>query len=230
MILHHFIINSSILLMKRSYTESELKISNEPKKIVIFGEGSIGKSTLFDRIVKLHDSDYRFPKTYKATDNFNFNRIKFNTKTIPITIDLWDTAGQESRGGTMRDAYLKGADGVLLLYDVSEVKTKDNIPKWLEQIKRVAPKVPVAVIGNKADKLDTLQQRESVKIRDVTLISTIGHRQIKNFLISIKENTHVDYTSSLFSSSTTEKINEGCMVGLEYVLSNIFNQNIVIQE
>ena len=39
-----------------------------------------------------------------------------------MTVDLWDTAGQENRGGKLRDAYLKGADGVLVLTEWDEFK------------------------------------------------------------------------------------------------------------
>ena len=216
--------------MKRSHTESEI-MTSQPKKIVLLGNGSIGKSTLFDKITKLTDSDYRFPKVYKATDNFDFGRITLSTNLSSfITIDLWDTAGQETRGGTLRDAYLKGADGVLLLYDLSDSTSVEKIPKWLEQIKRVSPNVPVAVIGNKLDKFNDLQQSESVKLRECNLVRDVGHNNIKNFMISIKENTHlVESTSGLFSSKTTLKTNDGCMIGLEYVLSKLYKQSITIK-
>ena len=69
----------------------------------------------------------------------------------------------------MRDAHLKGADGVLLLYDVTEQKTKDNITRWLKQINEVCPNIPVAVLGNKSDKFNNLQQSDLVKIRDCNL-------------------------------------------------------------
>ena len=129
----------------------------------------------------------------------------------------------------LRDAYLKGADGILLLYDVTESTTASNIPKWLEQIKKVAPNVPVAVLGNKSDKFQNLQQSELVKLRDCNLQRDVGHTQIKNFLISIKENTHLEFISSFWSSNVTVKENQNCLIGLEYVLSNIFNQSILIK-
>jgi small GTP-binding protein len=217
--------------MKRSHIDSELTslMVMPPKKIVLLGDSSIGKSTLFDRINKLTDTEYTFPKIYKATDHFDFNRINIKTNTGNIIIDLWDTAGQESRGGLLRDAYLKGADSVLLLYDVSEMKTIENIPKWLDQIKKVSPNVPVAVIGNKSDKFNDLQQSEVVKLRECNLIRDVGHNKIKNYLISIKENTHLEFISSMFNSKITVKETEGCMIGLEYVLSKIFNKPIIIK-
>ncbi len=151
------------------------------------------------------------------------------TNAGTTTIDLWDTAGQENRGGKLRDAYLKGADGVLLLYDVSEKRTIDNVPTWLEQIKTVAPNIPVAVLGNKSDKFDNLQQSEMVKVRECNLQRDVGHKNIKNFLISIKENTHLDFQSSFWSSAVTIKVEPSCLIGLEYLLSNIYGKTVTIK-
>ena len=109
--------------MKRGYSEiNNVSTLEGSHKIVLLGNGCIGKSTMFDKLVKLKNKDYKFPKKYKATDNFDFERLSIKTSAGYVEIDLWDTAGQENRGGKLRDAYLKGADGVLLLYDVTENK------------------------------------------------------------------------------------------------------------
>jgi small GTP-binding protein len=139
------------------------------KKIVLFGDGCTGKSTMYEKLCNLTNDDYKFQKIYAATDNFDFNRIQIKTNIGDISIDLWDTAGQENRGGKLRDAYLKGADGVLLFYDVSEKKSAMNIPEWLGQIKRVVPETIVSVVGNKSDKFNSLDQCESVKLRECNL-------------------------------------------------------------
>ena len=214
--------------MKRAYSSTSSPVLGEPKKIVLLGDGCIGKSTLFDKLDKLTDDNYRFPKKYKATDNFDFKRIEIKTSGGIATVDFWDTAGQENRGGLLRDAYLKGADGVLLLYDVTESKTKQNIPKWLDQIKKTAPGVPVAVLGNKSDKFSDLQQSKSVKLRDCNLQRDYGYSKIKNFMISIKEDTHLEFSSSYWSSSTSVTEKEGCLIGLEYLINNLYNTSVLI--
>jgi len=198
------------------------------KKIVLFGDGCTGKSTLYDKICKLTNEDYRFNKTYKATDDFNFIRIQVKTNIGDIYIDLWDTAGQENRGGKLRDAYLKGADGVLLFYDVSEKKSATNIPDWLNQIKKISPNTPVAVLGNKSDKLEDLNLCESVKLRECNLQRDLGYSVIKNFLISIKNDTHIVANSSFWSSNITYSTQQYCLVGLEYILSNLYNETVKI--
>jgi small GTP-binding protein len=200
----------------------------ESKKIVLIGDGGIGKSTLFQKICNLTNEEYRFDKKYKATDNFDFNRINLSTSNGEVIIDLWDTAGQENKGGKLRDAYLKGADGVLLLYDISEKTSIDNITTWLKQINKVCPNIYVSVIGNKSDKLNELQQCESVKLRECNLIRDLGHSNVKNFLISIKNDTFIDSKSTFWSSTITYEIKQGCLVGLEYILSNLYKTTIKI--
>ena len=113
-----------------------------------------------------------------------------------------------------------------MLYDISEHSTIINISKWLDQIKKVCGKIPVSVIGNKCDKFQDLQQTEAVKLRECNLARDIGHTSIKNFLISIKEDTHVESSSSYWSSKINIVEKPGCMIGLEYVLSNILKQVI----
>lgn len=213
---------------KRRYNEIVSNIIGEPKKIVLLGDGCIGKSTLFEKLSKLSDDDYRFSKKYKATDNFDFKRINIKTSIGTIVLDLWDTAGQESRGGLLRDAYLKGADGVLLLYDLTEQQTKDNIEKWLEQVKKITPNIPVAVLGNKADKFKDLQQTQSVKIRECNLQKWYGYPKVKNFLVSIKTDSHLEFTSTFWSRNEGVEEKDGCLIGLEYILGDLFREKLEI--
>ena len=216
--------------MKRRYQETVSHVIGEPQKIVLLGDGCIGKSTFFQKMDKLTDENYKFSKKYKATDNFDFKRLNVKTSEGVVILDLWDTAGQESRGGMLRDAYLKGADGVLLLYDVTEKKTKENIPKWLEQVNKVSPGIPVAVLGNKSDKFKDLQQTENVKIRDCNLQSWYQNSNVKNFLISIKEDTHIEFSSSFFWNSTSNiEEKQGCLIGLEYILENLLSKKLSIE-
>ena len=199
----------------------------DSKKIVLFGDGCTGKSTMYHKLCHLKE-DLPVDKRYKATDEFDFKRISIQTSIGEVTIDLWDTAGQENKGGKLRDAYLKGADGVLLFYDVSEKKSATNIPEWLNQVRRVAPGVPIAVVGNKSDKLNDLDQCESVKLRDCNLHRDAGHNQVKNFLISIKTDTHIVSNSSFWSSKVTYEVERGCLIGLEYLLSNLHGNTVKI--
>jgi small GTP-binding protein len=216
--------------MKRSASESkDDTIFADNIKIIVIGDGSTGKSTYVNYIKYLCQiKNYKFQKNYDPTDDFDLNQIKLETNKGSIIIDLWDTAGQENRG-KLRKAYIKGSDGVLVFYDMSEKQTIDNVSTWLNQIQQIAPNVPVAVIGNKSDKFTDIKLSESVKIRECNLQRDVGHNQIKNFLISIKNNSHLEFNITGWLSSTlTIREEQGCLNGLEYILSNICKTNITI--
>jgi Rab-like protein 2 len=66
----------------------------DSKKIVLFGDGCTGKSTMYHKICHLKE-DLPVDKRYKATDEFDFKRISIQTSIGEVTVDLWDTAGQE---------------------------------------------------------------------------------------------------------------------------------------
>ena len=196
-------------------------IKNRHPKIVLIGDGCTGKSTFFDFIKqKTVSKTYRHNKSYNATHNFDIEHI--NIKTIgnqEFDITLWDTAGQENYGGKLRNDYLLGADAVIVMYDVTSKSTATNINKWLTDIKDISPNIPVAVIGNKCDEIEKLDLCSTVKIRDSNLARDYGSKNIKNFLISIKENTNISEDSGYFSTSYNEV--SGCLIGLEYVISKI---------
>lgn len=67
------------------------------------------------------------------------------------TLNIWDTAGQE-KFRTITSSYYRGAEGVIIVFDLNRQDTFEHVPKWHEQIVRYASEeVPVIVVGNKSD-------------------------------------------------------------------------------
>ena len=99
-------------------------------KILLLGDSSVGKTCFLKRYI-----DNTFQDAYLSTIGFDF-KFKFvtleNGKTVKV--QLWDTAGQE-RFRTIAKSYYKGAHGIILIFDVTNRKTYDNIRKWLNQIR-----------------------------------------------------------------------------------------------
>jgi len=83
-------------------------------------------------------------------------RIDFKIKKVLldgkwIKLQIWDTAGQE-RFRTITSAYYRGAMGILLVYDVSDVNSFTNIRNWMKNIEQHAStNVVKALVGNKCD-------------------------------------------------------------------------------
>ena len=202
---------------------------SKPLKIVFLGDGSVGKSSFYDRISNYNNESYKFNKKYKATTDFNLKKVTLETNLGNIICYFWDTAGQEKYGGDLRNAYIQGADGAMILYDVTNRNTIQNVQKWLDDINSVCnvnkSNIPISVVGNKIDKINSISNLESVKLRETRLKSMYGHKNISNFLISVKENSCFEESSFL---SSEKIVDEGLLNPIENLLSNILNTSVKI--
>nr|XP_002128785.1 ras-related protein RABA2a-like [Ciona intestinalis] len=115
-------------------------------KVVVVGDSGVGKSQLVAR----------FTRNEFSTNSRQTIGVEFATKTIKvesrsICAQLWDTAGEE-RYRALASAYYRGAVGVLLVYDVTNMKSYQNIAHWLSEIKAYTlPTCQVLMVGNKID-------------------------------------------------------------------------------
>ncbi|KAL4429927.1 hypothetical protein ABPG74_000293 [Tetrahymena malaccensis] len=116
-------------------------------KLVIIGNSGVGKSSLLLRF-----SDDQFNESYLTTIgvDFRFRTLPIDQKQVKLQI--WDTAGQE-RFRTITSAYYKGADGIVMVYDVTSENSFQDIDKfWISEVESYAEKnVELLLIGNKSD-------------------------------------------------------------------------------
>ena len=115
-------------------------------KVVVVGESGVGKTCLLVRFVR--DS---FDEESQATLGVEFMSKIVQTQKHRIQLQLWDTAGQELFRSVTR-GYYRGSVGALLLFDLCNRDTFDNIEKWLKDVRDIAkPECVLALIGNKCD-------------------------------------------------------------------------------
>ena len=81
-----------------------------------------------------------------------------------VKVQIWDTAGQD-RFRAITKNYYKGAHGIILIYDVTNQLSFDNVSNWINQIKEEASdKVTIFLVGNKIDDVENRKiQTESGK-------------------------------------------------------------------
>ncbi len=99
------------------------------------------------------------PLPRNAGVDFHSKALWTEDKKI-VSLQLWDTAGQE-RFQSVTRSYYRGANGVILMYDVSQESTFLSVKTWLNAIhNHSGPKPPSAVIlvGNKIDLEETSQR------------------------------------------------------------------------
>uniref|UniRef100_A0A3P8ZHI3 Ras-related protein SEC4 n=1 Tax=Esox lucius TaxID=8010 RepID=A0A3P8ZHI3_ESOLU len=87
--------------------------------------------------------------------DFKIRTIELNGKRVKLQI--WDTAGQE-RFRTITTAYYRGAMGIMLVYDICNEKSFENIKNWIRNIEEHASSdVEKMILGNKCDMTDRRQ-------------------------------------------------------------------------
>ncbi|WZY81004.1 hypothetical protein YC2023_027388 [Brassica napus] len=115
-------------------------------KLLLIGDSGVGKSCLLLRF-----SDGSFTTSFITTIGIDFKIRTIELDTKRIKLQIWDTAGQE-RFRTITTAYYRGAMGILLVYDVTDESSFNNIRNWIRNIEQHASdKVNKILVGNKAD-------------------------------------------------------------------------------
>ena len=115
-------------------------------KLIVIGDSETGKSSLSQRIAI--DS---FNPTHRRTIGVEFlsREIKISGKIIKLQI--WDTAG-EKRYITVTKSYYKDANGIILVYDVTNLNSFKNIKKSIKEIKDIVNKnAYIVLVGNKIE-------------------------------------------------------------------------------
>ncbi|KAI9009144.1 ras family-domain-containing protein [Hyaloraphidium curvatum] len=118
-------------------------------KLLLIGDSGVGKSCLLLRF-----SDDSFTPSFITTIGIDFKIRTIELDGKRIKLQIWDTAGQE-RFRTITTAYYRGAMGILLVYDVTDERSFNNIRNWIRNIEQHASEgVNKILIGNKCDMTD----------------------------------------------------------------------------
>ncbi|KAM7029059.1 ras-related protein Rab-13 isoform 2-T2 [Acridotheres tristis] len=115
-------------------------------KLLLIGDSGVGKTCLVIRF-----AEDNFSSTYISTIGIDFKIRTVDIDGKKIKLQVWDTAGQE-RFKTITTAYYRGAVGIVLVYDITDEKSFENIQNWMKSIKENASAgVERLLLGNKCD-------------------------------------------------------------------------------
>lgn len=155
------------------------------KKVVLLGDGGVGKTSLIARYVI-----DKFDDKYIATIGTKVSRkdiqvIKPNL-IVNLRMMIWDVLGQKEYT-KIRAASLSGAQGLILVADLSREDTVNNLINfWLKEAEKVVGKVPTVIVGNKSDLAD---KREIT----ATLLESQGQNLgIPTYIASAKTGDNVE--------------------------------------
>ena len=131
-------------------------------KILLLGDSSVGKTCFLMRY-----TDNTFQDIHMSTIGLDYKlkNVQLEDGKM-VKIQVWDTAGQD-RFRSITKNYYKGAHGIILIYDVTENKSFENVKNWMNQIKEeVSNRVTIVLVGNKIDDEEhrkiTTEQGESM--------------------------------------------------------------------
>ncbi|OBZ73002.1 Ras-related protein Rab-18 [Grifola frondosa] len=118
-------------------------------KLLLIGNSSVGKSSL---LLRFSDEQWLPEDESSATIGVDFRVHKMEVKGRKVKLSIWDTAGQE-RFRTITSSYYRGAQGIILVYDVANRESFDALPRWYSELETyVSEAVVKIIVGNKVDK------------------------------------------------------------------------------
>ncbi|ETN85986.1 Ras family protein [Necator americanus] len=114
-------------------------------KVILIGDSGVGKSNLLSRFAR-----NTFSLESKSTIGVEFSTRIITVDGKRIMAQIWDTAGQE-RFKTVTTAYYRGAQGALIVYDITKPGSFASCRQWLHDLREQSENVSVLLVGNKSD-------------------------------------------------------------------------------
>ena len=128
-------------------------------KILILGESTVGKTTFTQRFCEKQFNPNNLSTA--GIETYNKKLIRDNKS---IFLKIFDTAGQNRYRNIVKNQF-GGADGILLLYDISNKESFDMISKWIESLLKIVDKeIGLIIVGNKSDLKEKRQVTEDMRI------------------------------------------------------------------
>ena len=119
------------------------------QKLLLIGESGVGKTSIMNRL-----DNKKFSESHITTIGIDFRTKNYNINNLKVKLQIWDTAGQE-RFHSITSSYYRGANCILLFYDVTDQTTFDRIEYWLNDIQthqsQQNSQPTQILVGNKCD-------------------------------------------------------------------------------
>ena len=163
--------------------EEEKKEADITIKLLLIGNAYVGKTLIVQKFI-----DNAFSKSTVSTIGMDLQSkvIEINGKKVKYL--LWDTAGEE-RMKTMTYSYYRGCHVILVVFDVTERKSFQNVTTWVECIDKFAKSNVLRIlVGNKTDLEDKriiskeegkkLAEENGLKYYEISALTITGLREM----------------------------------------------------
>ena len=143
--------------------------------VLMLGDYGVGKTCVMHRF-----AEDRFLEDATSSTSLDFKVKKFHYKGKEVRINVWDTAGKEKLDSALSYTYYRGANGVILVYDATNIKTFKVLHEWIDKVqKNCFEDTPIILVANKMDLKEkiTVDTAEAQKLVD-KYDSVIGFYEI----------------------------------------------------
>ena len=172
-------------------------------KISVVGNSNVGKTNIINRFTR-----NTFNINSQTTIGVDFAHKIINCKNKVIKTQIWDTAGQE-RYMSISNTFFRKTHGIIIVYDITDRKSVENIDKWIELIQKSINinDCKILLVGNKSD----LEYKRSINYTEGREISE--KYKIDLFLeTSALEN---------LDTNTSKSIDKAFMLLIELIVNDI---------
>ena len=116
-------------------------------KVLLLGDSTVGKTCIL-----LKYTDKVFQDIHMMTIGLDYRLKTMKLKSgKDVKLQIWDTAGQDRFRSITKNFY-RGSHGIILIYDVTSIRSFENVKTWVEQIhEEISDKVVIYLVGNKMD-------------------------------------------------------------------------------
>ncbi len=208
-------------------------MGNYTAKVLVLGDGAVGKTSLVRRYV-----EGEFDEDYIATVGVNLKQSSI--EDIGLNMSIWDLYGQRSLLPGKHSSNYIGAEGALIVFDLTRKRTLDNLDRWVNDLYEVIGIVPVVFAGNKKDIMMDFQKKKkgnsktenefhdymienhyykSIYEKELKFVPT-SSSEIKKWFMDFKKKYRKQSAYFFTSAKTGEKVYEAFHKLGEYVVEN----------
>ena len=177
-------------------------------KILIIGDSGVGKSNILLRYV-----DGMFSEEFISTIGVDFRIHTLQIENKNVKLQLWDTAGQD-RFKSIVQSYYRGAAGILVVYDVTNRESFENINQWINEVQRLSSEAQLVLVANKIDLSD------KAKVTSEEGKSLALQFGIPFFEVSAKSNSNIDECILTIAKTLVNKEKH------DIIINDPFNPNL----
>ena len=164
-------------------------------KLISLGNSGVGKTSLI-----LRYCDSLFSPTFITSIGVDFKIKNLVIDDKRIRLNIWDTAGQE-RFRNITNSYIRGSNGVLMVYDITDRKSFIDVNQWIASIKEHSGlTTPIIILANKCDMEST---RQVTKTEGELLAKKYN---LPFFEVSARKNTNISEAIEILVNSMLEKV------------------------